>query len=166
MDLGVLMCNNRASGWDNGISALCLSVLDIPGRCLVSNSIWVRFNLPTTAVTSAFHFESYPRLPREHCNNPAVQNSRSPEQNYIPSQRSQGKLLKNWKCNQLHSYISSVQEENNFRWTAEKQDNPLLDIFLVFFFFFWPHHVACGIVVPWLGIKHVIPALEVQSLNH
>ena len=141
MDLGVLMCNNRASGWDNGISALCLSVLDIPGRCLVSNSIWVRFNLPTTAVTSAFHFESYPRLPREHCNNPAVQNSRSPEQNYIPSQRSQGKLLKNWKCNQLHSYISSVQEENNFRWTAEKQDNPLLDIFLVFFFFFAP---PCG----------------------
>ena len=33
-------------------------------------------------------------------------------------------------------------------------------------FFFWPHHVACGILVPQPGIKPVPPALGVQSLNH
>ena len=39
---------------------------------------------------------------------------------------------------------------------------------LVFFlsFLFWPHHGACGILVPWPGIKHVSPTLRAQSLNH
>ena len=27
-------------------------------------------------------------------------------------------------------------------------------------------HIACGILVPWLGIKPKPPALEAQSLNH
>ena len=30
---------------------------------------------------------------------------------------------------------------------------------------FWPRHVVCGILVPQPGIKPVLPALEVQSLN-
>ena len=34
------------------------------------------------------------------------------------------------------------------------------------FIFFWPHHAACWILVPWPGIKPVPPALEVRSLNH
>ena len=35
-----------------------------------------------------------------------------------------------------------------------------------FFTFFWPHLVACGILVPWLGIEPVPPALGAQNLNH
>ena len=35
-----------------------------------------------------------------------------------------------------------------------------------FFFFFWPHHAACGILVPQPGIEPVPPAVEAQSLNH
>ena len=34
------------------------------------------------------------------------------------------------------------------------------------FFFFWPCHVACGILVSQPGIEIVPPALEAQSLNH
>ena len=33
-----------------------------------------------------------------------------------------------------------------------------------FFFFFWPHLAACGILVP--GFEPVPPAVEVQILNH
>ena len=36
----------------------------------------------------------------------------------------------------------------------------------VFFFFFRPCWVACGIFVPWPRIKPPAPALEVWSLNH
>ena len=32
--------------------------------------------------------------------------------------------------------------------------------------FFWPCHTACGILVPWPGIRSVPPALELLSLNH
>ena len=35
-----------------------------------------------------------------------------------------------------------------------------------YLFFFWPHHVACGILVPQPRIKPVLPAVEVQSANH
>ena len=34
------------------------------------------------------------------------------------------------------------------------------------FFFFWPCHVECRILVPRLRIKPMPPALGVQSLNH
>ena len=37
---------------------------------------------------------------------------------------------------------------------------------LKFFFFFFPDHLACGILVPWPGIKPELPALTAQSLNH
>ena len=47
---------------------------------------------------------------------------------------------------------------------------PLLCFLFVlhFFFFliFWPHQVACGILVPQPGIEPVPPAVEAQSLNH
>ena len=33
-------------------------------------------------------------------------------------------------------------------------------------FIFWPCHMACGSLVPWLGIEHMPPALAAQSLNH
>jgi len=35
-----------------------------------------------------------------------------------------------------------------------------------FFFLFWPHHAACGILVPQPGVEPAPPALEVQSLNY
>ena len=39
-------------------------------------------------------------------------------------------------------------------------------LIFIFFFFFWPCRVACGILVPWPGIKPVPPAVEVWSPNH
>ena len=33
-------------------------------------------------------------------------------------------------------------------------------------FFFWPHHTACRVLVPWSGIEPVPPAVRVRSLNH
>ena len=38
--------------------------------------------------------------------------------------------------------------------------------FLILFYFFWLHHVAWGILVPWPGIEPLPPALEVRSPNH
>ena len=35
-----------------------------------------------------------------------------------------------------------------------------------YFFYFWLHHLVCGILVPQPRIKPVPPALEVCSLNH
>ena len=35
-----------------------------------------------------------------------------------------------------------------------------------FSFFFWPHHMVGGILVPWPGIELVPPAVEAQSPNH
>ena len=44
---------------------------------------------------------------------------------------------------------------------------PPCEILISFFFlFFWPHHVACGILVPQPRIKPVLPAVEVKSANH
>ena len=41
---------------------------------------------------------------------------------------------------------------------------------VIFFFcsllFFWPHRVACGILVPLPGIEPTPPAVEAWSLNH
>ena len=36
---------------------------------------------------------------------------------------------------------------------------------LLLLFFFWPHHTACGILVPRPGIEPAPPALEAWSLN-
>ena len=33
-------------------------------------------------------------------------------------------------------------------------------------FFFWPPHVACGILLPWLGIEPGPLALKAQNPNH
>ena len=37
---------------------------------------------------------------------------------------------------------------------------------IAYLFIFWPHHEACGILVPKPGIKSVPAAVEAQSLNH
>ena len=36
----------------------------------------------------------------------------------------------------------------------------------VCFFFFWPHHVACKILVSWPGIEPTPSEVKVESLNH
>ena len=38
--------------------------------------------------------------------------------------------------------------------------------FFFFFFFFWLHCETCVILVPWLGIKPPLLAIEAWSLNH
>ena len=35
-----------------------------------------------------------------------------------------------------------------------------------FFFYFLPHHAACGILTPRPGIEPISPAVEAQSPNH
>ena len=32
--------------------------------------------------------------------------------------------------------------------------------------FFWAHYVACGVLVPWPGMKPIFPAVGAGSLNH
>ena len=39
-------------------------------------------------------------------------------------------------------------------------------LFDIFYYFFWPRHVACGILVPRPGIKPAPPAVEARSPNH
>ena len=42
----------------------------------------------------------------------------------------------------------------------------VLSLSFFFFFFLFAHCMACGILVPWPGVKPLSPALESQSLNH
>ena len=44
--------------------------------------------------------------------------------------------------------------------------SPAQDLRTVNFSIFWPCHVACRILVLWLGMKLVLPAVEAQSFNH
>ena len=39
-------------------------------------------------------------------------------------------------------------------------------VFFCFLVFFWSHHEACGILVPWPGIEPGASAVKVQSPNH
>ena len=49
----------------------------------------------------------------------------------------------------------------------ERKDNFHFGRYGFFFFFlFLPCLVACGILVPWAGIKSRPPAVEAQSPNH
>ena len=34
----------------------------------------------------------------------------------------------------------------------------------IFYFIFWPFHAACGILVPQLRIKPLLPAVETQTV--
>ena len=38
-------------------------------------------------------------------------------------------------------------------------------LFFFFLILFWPHHMACGILVPQAGIESKPPPVEVQRLN-
>ena len=49
---------------------------------------------------------------------------------------------------------------------VQNQRHGSADIFKTLKKFFWPCHTACGILVPWPGIKSLSPAVEAWSLNH
>ena len=42
----------------------------------------------------------------------------------------------------------------------------LSELLIFILFYFWPHHMACRILVPQPGIEPLPPAVEVWSLNH
>ena len=46
------------------------------------------------------------------------------------------------------------------------QERKVLFVFAIFFFFFWSHCTACGILVPGPGIEPIHFALEALNLNH
>ena len=58
-----------------------------------------------------------------------------------------GACIRSWK-----NFEESAHEEHFF-------------FLLLFFFLFWPHPVACRILVPGLGIEPVLPAMEAQVLT-
>ena len=39
-----------------------------------------------------------------------------------------------------------------------------MHLFLLIYVYFWPHHAACGILVPQPGIKPALPMLGAQNL--
>ena len=58
-----------------------------------------------------------------------------------------------------------------FNFVIVRMDFPLqvtMEFSHVFFqnLFFWPHYVACWILVPQPGIEPVLPAVEAWSPNH
>ena len=62
--------------------------------------------------------------------------------------------------------LLSEQMEN---FSKEPNGSPRTEKYSIcccLFGFFWPCHVACGILVPRPGTEPVPPAVEVQSLNH
>ena len=68
------------------------------------------------------------------------------------------KCLRNCKEPQQISFLK-LGVWSNIKWIPS--------VFLeCLFFFFWPHHVSCGILVPWPGIKPTPLAMKAQSLNH
>ena len=42
--------------------------------------------------------------------------------------------------------------------------NGSMHLFLLIYVYFWPHHAACGILVPQPGIKPALPMLGAQNL--
>ena len=54
-------------------------------------------------------------------------------------------------------------------WDLKPLQLSVLTILLCLFFFpflFWPHHMACGILVPWPGTEPRSSAMRVQNPNH
>ena len=77
-------------------------------------------------------------------------------------------------CPMSHSMFSVVLHYNISEHLQHFDSKPMnffffnLESFSVqnFLIYFWPRHMACGILVPWLGIEPAPPALEAWSLNH
>ena len=60
--------------------------------------------------------------------------------------------------------INSIQ---GFQFLHTLNDTYFVLFYLILIFiYFWPYCEACGILVPWPGIKHGISAVKVRSPNH
>ena len=71
-------------------------------------------------------------------------------------------ILAYWYRAVCSSYISIYQVETIFPFTEIR----VYKIINQSFFFFWPCHETCKILVPWPRIKLAPPAVEAQSPNH
>ena len=47
-----------------------------------------------------------------------------------------------------------------------QENSPWQVIYITYSFIYWPHHAACGILVPRPGVEPPPPALGAWSLNH
>ena len=69
-----------------------------------------------------------------------------------------------WDLESLKLFYSSNQFDSVDGYESLGWNYFLSGLFVLFWF--WPHCMACGILVPWPGIKPAPLALEAQSLNH
>ena len=68
-----------------------------------------------------------------------------------------------------HKYLTKYKKLNqqiHFKDTEMRLAQGNSAVGLSFFFFFWPCHAACGILVPPPGIETLPPILEARSLNY
>lgn len=70
-----------------------------------------------------------------------------------------------WFLGIFHIYMLLLIQLND-RFLGIREIAFLLLLFNNRFSFFWPNLAACGILVPWTGIKSVPPALEAWCRNH
>ena len=56
--------------------------------------------------------------------------------------------------------------EEMFPWGLSPKEIGAHVFFFFFFSTFWPHHLACEILVPRPGIEPIPPAVKVWSLSH
>ena len=70
-----------------------------------------------------------------------------------------------WLLGIFHIYMLLLIQLND-RFLGIREIAFLLLLFNNRFSCFWPNPVACGMLVPWPGIKSVPSALEAWNLNH
>ena len=63
-----------------------------------------------------------------------------------------------------YDYTHSPSVEFKYSWKTLQL--PLYRLFFSFFFFFLPHYMACGILVPYQGLNPGSSAVRGQSPNH
>ena len=56
--------------------------------------------------------------------------------------------------------------EESLGLESQGDKGPCVLYLFIFFLTFWPHHLACEILVPWPGIELLPPVVKAQSLNH
>ena len=68
-------------------------------------------------------------------------------------------------CSRLHSEVVATKgpRPGLLAFGAFVLESWTLHFFLSLFFFFWPRHVACGILVPRPGIEPMPPAVKAPS---
>ena len=66
----------------------------------------------------------------------------------------------------IFQYWSGVPLPSPCYQSRQRQNRIIQSCPYKFFFIFWPHRMACGILVPQPEIQTLPPALEVWFLNH